>query len=128
MTRGELARLTGCTIEKVLYYEKTGLLPEPPRAANGYRIYDDIHVRQMRFVIRLRDLGFTIDEVRAMLVLVESGDYSCDEIRERTTVHLKSVRKKIDDLKKLEETLAETIAECHGGDTPDCPVIDSLLG
>ena len=119
--------MTGSTIEKVLYYEKSGLLPEPPRAANGYRVYDDDHVRHMRFVIRLRDLGFSIDEVRGMLMLVESGNYSCNEIKDRTTVHLQSVRKKISDLTKLEETLTNTVAECHGGDTPDCPVIESLI-
>lgn len=128
MTRGELAKLTGCNIETVRYYEKIGLLPEPPRAANGYRVYDRQHERQLHFVLRMRDLGFSGNQVRGMLDMVEGGDYTCNEIRQRTTVHLQTVRDKIADLNRLEKTLAKTVAGCRGGDTPDCPVIDSLLG
>lgn len=127
MTRGELAKLTGCNIETVRYYEKNRLLPEPPRAANGYRIYDESHERQLHFVLRMRDLGFSGSQVRAMLDMVKGGDYTCNEIRERTSAHLQSVRNKIADLKRLEATLARTVAKCGGGDTPDCQVIDSLI-
>lgn len=127
MKRGELAKRTGCNIETVRYYEKIGLLPDPPRTDNGYRVYATGHEQTLRFIMRSRELGFTIEGVRGLLSLVNGGEYTCAEVRDRTVVHLKSVRERIADLLKLEATLSETVAACDGGDTPNCAVVDALV-
>ena len=82
----------------------------------------------LRFILRGRELGFSIEELRSLLNLVDGGDYTCGEVHEVTISHLDSVRKKIDDLRRLEHTLAEMSAQCEGGAVPECPVIDVLFG
>lgn len=126
MQRAELAKRAGCNLETVRYYEKIGLMPAPPRTAGGYREYDHEHARRLRFILRARDLGFGIENVRGLLKLVERHTYTCAEVREMTLGHLDAVRLKIADLKRLERTLATTVAACNGQNVPDCPVIDAL--
>lgn len=60
MTRGELAGRTGCHLETIRYYEQTGLMPDPPRSPSGHRRYADAHEHRLRFILRGRELGFTI--------------------------------------------------------------------
>jgi len=67
LQRAELARRTGCNLETIRYYEKTGMIPDPPRTVSGYRVYDEAHVARLRFILRARELGFSIDEIRGLL-------------------------------------------------------------
>lgn len=124
--RGELAKRTGCNLETIRYYEKIGLIPAPPRGANGYRVYGESHVRRLRFILRARELGFAIDEIHGLLQLVDGGNQTCAEVRARTEQHLADVRAKIGDLRRIERVLATTAAACSGGDVPECPVLDAL--
>ncbi|MBA3447299.1 MAG: helix-turn-helix domain-containing protein [Pseudaminobacter sp.] len=124
--RAELARLTGCNLETIRYYEKIKLMPDPERTAAGYRIYDGAHVSRLRFILRARELGFAIEEIRRLLELVDGGNQTCAEIKERTEQHLADVRAKIVDLKRIERVLAATAAQCSGEDVPECPVLDAL--
>ena len=128
MTRGELARRTGRNLETIRYYEKIGLLPEPRRSDGGYRQYEAAHERRLRFIMRARELGFGIEEIRGLLALVDRRAYTCVEVRDMTLRHLDAVRLKIADLKRLERTLATTVAACVGRKAPECPVIDALTG
>ena len=70
LTRGVVAEQTGVNIETVRYYERIGLLPEPPRSVGGHRLYDEDLLRRLNFIRRSRELGFTLDEVRGLLRLV----------------------------------------------------------
>ena len=128
LKRGELARRSGCNPETIRYYETTGLLHAPARTPSGHRLYSETDQSRLRFILRSRELGFTIEEVRSLLSLVDDGDYSCADIHTLTTDHLKSVSRKIADLRKLERTLRRISSECAKGNTPDCPVIDALAG
>lgn len=128
MKRGELARISGCNPETIRYYEKIGLIPEPVRAANGYRQYSDSHTRRLHFVQQGRELGFTIEDLKSLLNLVDRNAVSCGEVENLASEHLGSVRNKINQLKRMEKTLKETISSCSGEDVPDCPLIDSLFG
>src|SRR5258708_3286277 len=125
--RGELARKTGCNLETIRYYEKIGMMPDPSRTAAGYRVYDQGHVSRLRFILRARELGFSIEEVRGLLTLVDRGTQTCAEVKERTENHLADVRAKIRDLKRIEHILAATAAQCSGDQVPECPVLDALL-
>ena len=108
--RAELARRTGCNLETVRYYEKVGLLPEPPRTASGYRSYNSTHERRLRFVLRARELGFSLDEIRELLRLVDERDRPCAEARDVAAVHLADVRAKIADLRRMERVLEDVVA------------------
>jgi MerR family mercuric resistance operon transcriptional regulator len=122
---GELSQRTGVNIETVRYYEKIKLLPPPPRTGGGHRAYADAHLRRLIFIRRSRELGFTLDEIRNLLGLVQGG-YTCGEVRDAALAHLTNVRSKIADLRRMERTLAETAARCEGGTAPNCPIVDVL--
>lgn len=126
LMRAGLARETGCNLETIRYYEHIGVMPDPPRTAAGHRVYDDSHVDRLRFVMRMRELGFKLDEVRGFLALTDGGTQTCAEVQERTEAHLIGVRAKIADLQRIERVLAETAAQCSGKDVPVCPVLDAL--
>ena len=124
--RAELARRTGCNLETIRYYEKIGMLPTPPRTAAGYRIYDEGHVSRLGFIMRARELGFSIAEIRGLVGLVGDGNQTCAEIKKRTERHLADVRAKIADLKRIERVLADTAAQCSGAKVPECAVLEAL--
>jgi len=125
--RGELAQRSGCNLETIRYYESIELMPEPMRSESGHRLYSEVDQSRLRFILRTRELGFSIAELRSLLSLVDSGDYSCGEIHALAGEHLVSVANKIADLKRLQRTLKTISAECSKGDTPDCPIIDALV-
>ncbi len=127
LSRGQLSKRTGCNIETIRFYEGIGLLLPPPRSQGGHRIYDESDLKRLVFIRRCRELGFTLDEVRGLLHLVDDHSYTCAEVRDITLKHLTEVRKKISDLKRLQNTLAGFVAKCHGDTVPDCPVIEALF-
>ncbi len=71
LKRAELAKVTGCHPETIRYYEKTGMMPDPPRSKAGYRLYDEAHVSRLRFILRARELGFSIEDIRGLLDLMD---------------------------------------------------------
>ena len=122
-----MARATGCNLETIRYYEKIGIMPDPPRSTKGYRSYDDAHVKRLKFVMRSRDLGFSLEEVRGLLGLVDEQSRTCAEVQVIAEDHLTDVRAKIADLKRIEGVLSDTVARCTGDAAPECAVIDALL-
>jgi len=124
---GELSRLTACNVETIRYYERIGLLPRPPRSAARYRLYDGADVRRLAFVLRARELGFTLDEVRNLLALaVTDREDTCAEVRQLAARHLADIRVKIADLCALERTLSDAVRRCDAGELASCPLIDTL--
>lgn len=123
---GELSKRTGCNIETIRYYERIGVLRRPARTEGGFRRYSLNDLRRLAFVRRARDLGFTLDEVRALLRLAENRDRSCAVVRDLAAAHLTDVRAKIADLKKMERILQEMVLQCADGTLPNCPLIETL--
>ena len=123
---GELSKQSGVNIETIRYYERVKMLAPPPRTASGRRVYDATDLRILVFIRRARELGFSFDEVRALLRLGGPEKASCREVREIAAHHLEDIRAKLGDLKKLERLLAKTVARCSGKTAPDCPVLDIL--
>lgn len=126
MKRGELAQSTGCNLETIRYYEKVGLMPEPDRTDTGHRIYGHDDQRRLKFILRSRELGFSIKELRSLLRLTDADSYTCGEVLDLTSRHIAEIKEKISDLKRIERTLRNMSAECAGGEVPECPVIDAL--
>ena len=123
---GQLSRLSGVNIETVRYYERIKMLPPPPRTASGRRVYDSTHLRTLAFIRRSRELGFSLEEIRALMRLGGPEKATCREVREIAAHHLEDIRAKLNDLKRLERLLAKTIAQCSGKIAPECPVLDIL--
>lgn len=120
-----MSQRTTVNIETIRYYERIGILPSPPRTEGGHRLYADGHQKRLVFIRRSRELGFTLDEIRNLLGLVEGGD-ACGEVQAAALDHLKNIRRKIADLRRMERTLADTASRCQGGTAPDCPIIEVL--
>ena len=126
-TIGVLSDLTHCKVETIRYYEKIGIFPIPPRTEGGHRIYSENHLKRLVFIRRSRDLGFSLEEIRALLRLVDGGENTCGQVKEITVHHLDNIRRKIVDLKKLEKILAQISSQCEGGVVPECPILDALF-
>ena len=124
---GELARQSDVNIETIRYYEKIGVMPAPARSAGGYRVYGPEQLKRLSFVRRGRELGFSLDELRGLLRLVDGHTCTCAEVRALTLDHVAEVRRKIADLRRLERVMADMAAQCTGNRVPECPVIDALF-
>lgn len=125
--RGDVARRFGCNIETVRHYEKIGLLDSPDRTAAGHRLYSADDEAKLAFILRGRQLGFSIDELRGLLNLSGSGPAACGEANALTQRHLADVRARMRDLKRLERTLVAISAQCVEGELgPGCPIIEAL--
>ena len=128
---GALAARTRCNIETIRFYEKIGILEKPARTEGGHRAYARAHVERLTFIRRARDLGFTLDEVRALLRLAEASDVPCAAVKDLAATHLAEVRTKIADLRAMRKVLTILIAQCDtrgdAADQPGCPLIETLL-
>jgi len=122
---GELSRQTGCNIETIRYYERVGLLPEPERRGR-YRRYGRDDLARLAFVRRARELGFSLDDIRALIGLAAEDDSACEPARALAAAHLADVRRRIQDLRRMERVLAESVRACDAGGAPTCPIIDAL--
>ncbi|MBP32674.1 helix-turn-helix domain-containing protein [Methylobacterium sp.] len=128
LTIGALSESAGVNIETIRYYERIHLLPAPPRTTGNQRIYDPTHRQRLVFIRRARELGFTIDDIRALLTLVDRHAVTCGEVQTVAERQLGAVRAKISDLKRLERVLKGMIASCDGGTVPECPIVETLFG
>lgn len=130
LTIGALSRRTGVNIETIRYYEHIGLMEKPPRTKGGHRSYAIEHAARLCFIRRARELGFGIEDIRALLALSARELASCAQARDIAAARLADVRTKRDDLVKLETILADTIAQCDAqcgdGVTPACPLLEVL--
>ncbi len=124
---GALSKQTGCNIETIRYYERIGLMPPATRSDGGHRVYGEAEGRRLCFIRRTRQLGFTLDQVRTLLKLVDGGRYTCAQVKRITVHHLGEVRRKVEDLRKIGQVLEEMAAQCDGGTVPKCAVIDALF-
>lgn len=122
---GELSRRTGCNIETIRFYERIGVMASPQRRGR-YRSYSPEDIGRLTFIRRARELGFTLDEVRALLGLASGGQAPCAEARNLAASHLKDVRARISDLKRMERALAQTVRACETGGGAECPLIVAL--
>ena len=124
--RAQLAKKTGCNLETIRYYEKVALLPEPARSANGYRVYPPELVQRLTFILRARDLGFKLDQIRSLLTLTDTGTQTCAEVLSNTEKHLTDVRERIADLNRIETELNRLVGLCSRESTPECAILDTL--
>jgi len=124
---GELAKEAGVNVETLRFYEREGLLAEPPRRASGYREYPPDTVQRIRFIQRAKELGFTLREVKGLLELRVDPETTCAEVREHAAEKIADVKQKISDLKTIERALNKLMNSCRGsGPIDDCPILKHL--
>ncbi|GIL03249.1 MAG: MerR family transcriptional regulator [Alphaproteobacteria bacterium] len=123
---GAASRLAGVNIETIRYYERIGLLARPERTAGGNRVYDEAAVARLGFIRRCRELGFSIDEIRELLSMVDRRDYSCAEVHRLTVAHHRSIMGRVAALQRMAAVLDGMASQCDRGDLPDCPIIEAL--
>ncbi len=124
-TIGALAKAAGVNVETVRYYQRIGLVPEPPRAHGTIRRYSPETLRRLRFIRRAQGLGFTLDEVGALLVLSD-GEH-CAETRVLGEKKLAIVQRKLDELAAIRQALDNLVSQCaQGSRGKGCPLIDAL--
>ncbi len=101
-------------------------MPDPGRNDSGHRIYKDIHLQRLCFIRRCRELGFTLEEIRELLAIVDKEEVSCERVQGIAEAQLVSIQEKISDLRRMKQTLRELSNQCTGEDVPDCPIIEVL--
>lgn len=126
MKIGELAKAAGTKVETIRYYEQTGLLPAPARTQGNYRTYSGEHLARLSFIRRARDLGFSIEQVRALVDLSDDRARDCTTVDQIASEHLREVDRKIADLTALRRELSAVIASCGGGTVAECRIIEAL--
>ncbi len=126
MNIGEAAKLSGISAKTIRYYESVGLMPEPTRAANGYRHYRDKDLQTLRFIHRSRNLGFTIKDIRDLLGLWQDKERASADVREVAKRHVAEIEQRLEEMESVRQTLMQLIHQCHGDDRPDCPILEDL--
>jgi MerR family copper efflux transcriptional regulator len=124
---GQVASLSGVGVETVRFYEREGLLEEPPRRASGYRQYSEEVVKHIRFIKRSQQLGFSLKEIAELLTLRVDGQTDCSQVKERAAAKLAEVERKIVELQRMRAALLHVASLCTGeGPRSHCPMLDAL--
>ena len=123
---GALAKATNTKVETIRWYERVALLPVPPRSAGNYRTYGAADLGRLSFIRRARDLGFSLEQIRALLDLALDREDSCDAVDAIAREHLGEVDRKIADLQALRRELAGVIGQCRNGRIAECRIIEAL--
>jgi MerR family mercuric resistance operon transcriptional regulator len=125
LTIGRVAKLAGVNVETIRFYQRRGLLDEPPKPLGGYRWYPADAVNRIRFIKRAQVLGFTLEEVAGLLSLEEAR--ACAETRTLAAHKLDLIEQKLRDLTAMRKALASLIRQCDAGEpAKGCPIIHVL--
>lgn len=123
---GQVAKEASVNIETIRYYERLKLVPKPERTESGYRVFTTEVVQRIRFIKRSQDLGFTLTEIQELLALTESGERTCEQVREFATQKLNEIELKIRDLQNIQSALQVLLSKCAEGENSICPIIERL--
>jgi MerR family transcriptional regulator, mercuric resistance operon regulatory protein len=136
LTRGQLAQRAQINLETVRFYEQEGLLSPPPRTAAGYRKFEESAVDRLAFVKRAKTLGFSLEEIRELLMIHDEHADACVEVRDLVQNKLAIVREKKAELEKLEAQLSSALRKCNQAlkrqqpqqNLKACPVLNQMAG
>lgn len=124
---GELAKMTGCKVVTIRYYEKEGLLGSPERSGANYRLYEESDVERLRFIMHCRQHGLNLSEIREILSFRDHPNVDCRWLHTLIDRHIASVDAQIASLQHLKVHLLKILGHGHGGDCgPRCEVIENL--
>lgn len=126
LTIGKLAQAAGIGVETIRFYEREGLLAQPPRGF-GFRHYPPEAVARLRFIQRAKQLGFSLKEIHELLGLRISDSITCADVRERAATKIADIEERVRDLQKMRRALVSLAESCQGrGPLSECPILDHL--
>ncbi|MFQ5487242.1 MAG: MerR family DNA-binding protein [Gammaproteobacteria bacterium] len=124
LTIGHVARAAGVNVETIRYYQRVGLIREPVKPLEGFRVYPAETVERIRFIKHAQKLGFSLQDITHLL---ELGDGHCDDVRQQAEAKLAQIESQIKDLQAMRKTLKKLVAECRAGThSGHCPIVQSL--
>lgn len=129
MTISEVAEAAGVNVQTLRYYERRGILEEPPRTPAGYRQYAPETVSRIRFIKRAQELGFDLAEAHELLGLRVDGGAACGPVETRARQSLARIEAKIRQLDRIRAVLVDLVEACHDRrETEECPILAALEG
>ena len=128
MNIGQASKASGVSAKMIRYYEQTGLIPKADRKDSGYRDYSDTDVHMLRFIRRARDLGFSMDEIAALLGLWQDKQRASSQVKQIAQKHIANLSERIAAMQAMQRSLQALVGCCHGDGRPDCPILDDLAG
>lgn len=126
MNIGQASRASGVSAKMIRYYETINLLPEAARKDSGYRDYDAMDVHRLAFVRRARDLGFSIERIRALLLLWSDRDRGNADVRAIANAHIAELQEQAVKLEEMITTLRQLVRSCRGENRDECPIMADL--
>ena len=127
LTIGQLAGKAHVNLETIRFYERRGLLPEPPRNKSGHRQYSQEAVKRTEFIKRAQKLGFSLKEILELLSLRVEPGRTCADIKARAETKINDIEQRIADLEQMREALSKLADQCKGrGPIGMCPIIEEL--
>jgi Cu(I)-responsive transcriptional regulator len=126
MNIGQASRASGVTQKMIRYYESIGLLGAVRRSANSYRVYSENDIHTLAFIRRARHLGFSIEQIGALMALWRDKGRSSAEVKAIAETHIAELHAKIGELEAMRRTLEHLVSCCRGDERPDCPIIEDL--
>lgn len=126
MNIGEAAKRSGVSAKMIRYYESIGLIEAPQRTQAQYRVYEADDVHTLRFVRRSRNLGFSLEETRALLALWRDKSRASADVKQLAMSHVRELEAKAAELQAMADTLRHLAEHCQGDARPDCPILSDL--
>jgi len=128
MNIGQVSDASGVSQRMIRHYEKIGLIPSPERRGSGYRVYSDHDLHRLCFVANARDLGFPVEEIRALLGLWANHHRCSSEVKALAKSRAEELGRKAAALQAMKDTLLDLAERCQGNERPDCPILEKLAG
>jgi len=127
LTIGQVAQKTGMGIETIRFYERKGLIAEPPRKESGYRQFEPDVLDRLAFIQEAKALGFSLNEIHELMSLRLKADTSSKEIKKIAAARLADIEQKIKVLKRMQRALKKLVDQCPGhGSLNECPILEAL--
>lgn len=126
MNIGEAAQASGVSAKMIRHYEDIGLIQKAKRSLSNYRTYSSNEVHTLRFIKQARSLGFSMQQIGALLRLWQDRRRPSRKVKELVAAHIQDLETRIQELKVMKQVLSTLATHCHGDDRPDCPILDGL--
>ncbi len=127
LTIGQVAKQAEISIETIRFYERKGLIEEPPRRTSGYREYSPDAIARLVFIRRAKDLGFSLSEIADLLSLRVDADTTCADVKARAEEKIASIQDRIHSLQRMERALTDLASSCRGSEpASECPILEAL--
>lgn len=128
-TIGQIAKVTGISIETIRYYERLKLMPQPKRRPSGYRQYCQNCVNRLKFIKNTKELGFSLKEIASFLSLRVKEKSKCTDFKRRTDLKIDEIDERIQKLQGIKRSLKQLSNKCTKGNAPlsECPILEEFI-